>query len=88
MITLTERCVRGIEADAERCRALVDNSIGIVTAVVPFLGYERSGQIASEALKTGRSVREIILTAGDLTPEQLDRILSAERMTAPRTIES
>lgn len=86
VITLTERCVRGIEADEARCRSLVENSVGIVTAVVPWLGYERSGQVASEALRTGRSVREIILEAGDLSAEQLDRILSAEQMTAPRTM--
>lgn len=88
IITLTERCVVGIEADEERCRTLVENSVGIVTAVVPWLGYERSSQIASEALRTGRPVRDIILQAGDLSAEQLDRILSAEQMTAPRPMRS
>jgi aspartate ammonia-lyase len=86
--TLTDRCVVGIEADEERCRSLVENSVGIVTAVVPWLGYERSSQIASEALKTGRSIRDIILQAGDLSAEQLDHILSAEQMTAPRPMRS
>lgn len=86
VITLTERCVRGIEADAERCRSLVENSIGIVTAVVPWLGYERSSEIAAIALKTNRPIREIILEAGDLTAEQLDMILTVERMTAPRPL--
>ena len=62
--------------------------VGIVTAVVPWLGYERSSQIASEALKTGRSIRDIILQAGDLSAEQLDHILSAEQMTAPRPMRS
>jgi len=85
--TLTERCVVGIEADEERCRALVEGSVGIITAAVPTLGYERSGEVAAEALRTGRSVREILLTAGDMTEDQLEEILSIRGMTAPRAMQ-
>jgi aspartate ammonia-lyase len=84
--TLTERCVRGITANPERCRAMVEGSIGIVTALVPTLGYERAGEIARTALATGRSVREVVLAAGDLPAARLDELLSPEAMTAPRSL--
>ncbi len=84
--TLTVRCIRGITANRERCRDLVEGSIGIVTAVVPALGYEKASEVAKEALSTGRPVREIILTRGLLDPETLDELLSAEAMTRPRPL--
>jgi len=84
--TLTDRCIRGITANAEHCRAMVEGSIGVVTALVPALGYQRAGEIAKEALVTGRSVREIVLAAGDLPPARLDELLSPEAMTAPRPL--
>ncbi len=82
--TLTERCIRGITANRERCRAMVEGSIGIVTAVVPALGYERASEVAKEALASGRPVREIILARGYLDTASLDELLSAEAMTRPR----
>jgi len=85
--TLTERCIRGIEANRDRCRSLVEGSIGVVTAVVPVLGYERATQVAKEALETGHSVREILLAAGDLDASQVEAILSPESMTRPRALE-
>jgi aspartate ammonia-lyase len=84
--TLTERCIRGITANREHARAMVENSIGLVTALVPALGYERASQVAKEALTSGRSVREIILAAGGLDAADLDRLLSPEAMTRPRPI--
>jgi aspartate ammonia-lyase len=83
---LTGRCIRGIAANRERCRALVEGSIGIVTALVPVLGYDRAGEVAQEALATGRSVREIVLARGYLPQAQLDELLSPEAMTAPRPL--
>jgi aspartate ammonia-lyase len=84
--TLSERCIRGITVNGERCREMVEGSIGLVTAVVPTLGYEAASEIAKEALATGRSVRELILERGLLTADELDRILSPEAMTAPRPL--
>ncbi len=84
--TLTVRCVRGITANAERCRTQVERSIGIVTAVVPALGYERASEVAREALATGKPVREIILAKGLLSSSELDELLSPERMTRPRPL--
>jgi aspartate ammonia-lyase len=84
--TLTARCIRGITANAERCREMVERSIGLVTAVVPALGYETASEVATEALVTGRSVREIILARGLLSPGELDELLSPEAMTRPRPL--
>ncbi len=84
--TLTLRCVRGITANRERSREMVERSIGIVTAVVPALGYERASEVAKEALASGRPVRELILEKGYLTAGQLDDLLSLEAMTRPRPL--
>ncbi|APA95818.1 Aspartate ammonia-lyase [Nocardia seriolae] len=83
-VTLTNRCVTGITANRERCRELVNNSIGLITALVPALGYEESASIAKEALRTGGSVYDLVLQRGALTQEALDELLSPEKMTAPR----
>jgi aspartate ammonia-lyase len=85
--TLAERCVMGITANRERCRQMVENSIGLVTALNPYIGYERSAEIAKEALASGRSVYAIVLEKGYLTQQQLDEILSPQNMTRPRRIE-
>ncbi len=76
-------CVCSIQANEARCTLLVDNSIGIVTALAPYLGYEQSAQIAKEALETGRPVREIILAEGLLNEHDLSIILSTKEMTKP-----
>lgn len=85
-IVLHSRCISGIEANRDRCLAYVHNSIGLVTALVPVLGYERSASIAKEALKTGGSVYDLVLQKGWLTKEQLDDFLKPENMTQPRKI--
>ncbi len=81
--TLTTRCVNGIEADSEHCRALVEDSIGLVTALGPTLGYEVSSRIAKRALAERRKVAEIILEDKLLTRTQLDDLLRIENMTGP-----
>ena len=85
-ITLTSRCIVGIEANREVCRSYVENSIGLVTALVPVIGYEKSAAIAKEALKTGGSVYHLVLEKGWLTQERLDDMLRPENMTDPREI--
>ncbi len=84
--TLTERAIRGITANRERTRKMVEQSIGLVTALNPIIGYERSTEIAQEALRTGRSVYDIVLEKGYLTKEQLEEILAPERMAHPQQI--
>lgn len=82
--TLANLCIAGITANREHCRRLVENSIGLVTALNPLLGYEKSTEIAGEALRTGRPVYEIVLEKGYLRREQLDELLSPENMAHPR----
>ncbi|GAB3212610.1 hypothetical protein GCM10027262_46630 [Nocardia tengchongensis] len=83
-VTLTSRCITGITANREHCRDLVAHSIGLVTALVPKLGYEQSAAIAQEALHTGGSVYDLVLERGAMTKAELDDLLSPENMTAPR----
>jgi len=87
-VVLRERCVTGITANPKRMRDFVEHSIGIVTALVPVIGYERATQIAKTALDTGRGVTELVLEQKLLTRAQIDEILDPERMTAPRTTSS
>lgn len=77
----TDRCVVGITANRERCEALVNNSVGIVTAINPIVGYKNASAVAREATLTGRPVREIVLEKGLLTAEELDHILSPKQLT-------
>ena len=84
--TLTERCIMGITANREICRRMVEHSIGLVTALNPYIGYEKSTEIANLALATGDSVYEIVLEKGYLTKAALDEILSPEKMTRPRDL--
>jgi len=81
--TLNHKCVKDIEANEERCREMIDKSVGIVTALLPHIGYEQSSAIAKEALKTGASVKELVISKGLLTAAQLEIILSPSEMTQP-----
>lgn len=81
--TLRLRCVEGITANREHCRELVENSIGLVTALGPALGYEKSSHIARRALAENRKIAELVLEEGLLTPFQLEEMLRIETMTAP-----
>jgi len=79
----TKYLIDGITVNVERCKELVENSIGIVTAINPHVGYEVATQVAKEAITTNRSVREICLERGLLTVEELDIILDTMEMTEP-----
>lgn len=81
--TLRTRCVEGIIANEERCKAYVHNSIGVVTALNPVIGYKNSTKIAKEALETGGSVYNLVLEHDILSKEDLDTILSPENMIQP-----
>ncbi|MDZ7739301.1 MAG: aspartate ammonia-lyase [Bacteroidales bacterium] len=84
MLTLKHRCIDGITANKERCLAMVQNSIGIVTALNPVLGYETATELAREALETDAGVYELCIKKGLLSKEELDHILSPERMIKPQ----
>jgi len=81
---LRVRCVMGITANPDRMRKFVEQSIGIVTALVPVLGYERATEIAKEALESGRGVYDLVCDKGLMTREELDHALDPEAMTRPR----
>ncbi|MEH7505741.1 aspartate ammonia-lyase [Neobacillus drentensis] len=78
-----EHCLRGITANKERMEAYVNNSVGVITAINPHVGYETAASIAREAIVTGRPVREIVLERGVLTAAELDTILHPFEMTNP-----
>jgi len=84
MTTFKHRCVDGITANAERCKELVYNSIGLVTALNPVIGYENSTMIAKEALRDNRSVYDLVLEKGLMSKEELDRVLDPEYMLKPQ----
>ena len=84
MTVLRYRCIDGITANVEHCRQLVQNSIGIVTALNPFLGYETSTKLAKEALETNVGVYELVLQKKLLSKKQLDKILAPENMIGPQ----
>ena len=81
--TLRIRCIDGITANEDKCRQHVHNSIGVVTALNPVIGYKNSTKIAKEALETGRSVYDLVLEHDILSKEDLDTILSPENMIKP-----
>jgi aspartate ammonia-lyase len=81
--TLNERCIKGIAANRERARRLLDESTALVTALTPYLGYAASTEIAQEALRGGQRVYDLVLSKKLMTREQLDQILRPEMLTAP-----
>lgn len=84
MVTLRKRCVEGITANVEHCRRMVENSIGLVTALTPVLGYDACTALAKEALDSGRGVYELVLEKHLLSREELDRLLAPENMLGPK----
>ena len=86
MDTLREKCIVGITANEEHCKEMVMNSIGLVTALNPYLGYENSSKIAKEAMFTGKKIYDIIIDQGLMDKELLDEVLKPENMIKPRKI--
>ena len=78
--TLRTRCIEGITVNADRCRDMVRNSIGIVTALNPYIGYKNSTKVAKEALQSGRAVYDIVLEQGLMSKEKLDEALDPAKM--------
>jgi len=81
---LEKRCIRGIRADREQCARHVESSIGIVTALVPYIGYENASRIATTALSSNATVKELVLGEGLLEESHLNQLLSPESMVAPQ----
>jgi aspartate ammonia-lyase len=82
--TLETRCIRGIAANRETLRASVENSIGLVTALNPYIGYEAATKVALEAFHSGRGVYDLVLEGGLMTKDHLDRVLHPDALTRPQ----
>ncbi len=78
--TFVDNCVSGITANPERCRALVDGSVGVITAICPKVGYKLSAEIAKTAIKTGDSVRDVLRSKNIFSEEEIEAILDPEAM--------
>jgi aspartate ammonia-lyase len=83
MTVLTTRAVTGIQADEPRCRELLERSTAVATALSPYIGYAATAEIAKEAVKTGRSVADLVRARQLIPPDRLDAILSPDEMTEP-----
>jgi fumarate hydratase class II len=79
----TGRCVRGIEADRERCRRNAESTAALATALAPEIGYDQAAEVAKRSLREDRTLREVVLDAGLLDEETLERILDFRTMTEP-----
>ena len=83
MNTLRDKCIIGITANEEHCKELVYNSIGIVTSLLPYLGYETCSKLARKAMQTGKGIYELILEDNIMPKDELDKILQPENMVKP-----
>ena len=81
--TIVDNCFTGITANEERCRELVESSVGVITALTPHIGYQHAADIAKRAIVTGQSVRKLILQEKLLTEEEIDTILDPMNLTKP-----
>lgn len=78
-----ERCIDGLEANVERCKAMLEKSLALATALVPEIGYDRAAGIAKKAFKTGKTISEIALEENILPPDGLKELLDPKKMTKP-----
>lgn len=81
--TLVDNCITGIAANKEHCHAQVENSVGIITAICPYVGYDKASEIAKEAIHSGASVKDLILRKKLLSEAELEQILDPYSMTEP-----
>lgn len=81
--TLIDNCLKDLTANRDRCHELVEQSVGTITALVPYIGYQAAADIAKEALTSDQSVKELVIEKGLLDQASLDHLLQAEKMTTP-----
>lgn len=86
--TLTDNCIIGITANEERCQKLLDASVGITTALCPYIGYKKAASLAKESLRTGVPVKKLVLKHGLMKEKQLDIVLDPYAMTEAATKKS
>jgi len=78
---LADKCVAGIEANVEQCKAYAESSPSIGTSLNPYIGYEKAAEVIKESTKTGRSIRELVLERGWMTDAELDKALDVLSLT-------
>jgi aspartate ammonia-lyase len=83
IVAFTSRCVVGMQADVERCRRYAEETIALVTALSPRIGYDRAATLAKEVWSSGRSVRDVVTEQGILTPAEVSELLDPRRLTEP-----
>jgi len=81
----TERCVRGITAQADRCRSYAEGTLALVTALNPYIGYLQAAEVAKISLETGKPIRQIVLERNLMSPEQVAKALNLEAMSQMRS---
>ncbi|RII26145.1 MAG: aspartate ammonia-lyase [Geobacter sp.] len=79
----TDSCINGIEANVGRCGSYLDNSLGLVTVLAPYIGYNAAAEVAKEAVSSGRSIRDIVLDRGLMPENELERAMRPEHLTVP-----
>jgi aspartate ammonia-lyase len=79
----TRRCIKGITANPKQCRKYAEESVGLATILNPFIGYEMAAKVAQEALKTGKSLRDIVIEKGILSSEEVESMMDPIKMTGP-----
>ena len=84
MDTLNKNCIKGIVANKEHCQNLLDKSVGVVTALCPYIGYKKAAEIAKESLATNIKIRDLVVKYGLLNEKELDEILDPFKMTEPK----
>jgi aspartate ammonia-lyase len=77
----TERCIKGLTADPERCRDYAERSLALATALNPRIGYARAAGFARQALKEGKTIRQVLLESGEFTSREVARMLDLKQMT-------
>ncbi|MBI5286305.1 MAG: aspartate ammonia-lyase [Deltaproteobacteria bacterium] len=80
----TERCVKGIGVDVDRCKEMADKTLGLATVLNPYIGYEKAVEVAKEAFRTGETVKEVVLRKGILSREDVEEVFDPFGMTGPR----
>ena len=79
-----DRCVKGLQADKERCEGLIEQSLMMCTSLAPVIGYDNAAAIAKKAYQTGKTIRQVASEETDLTPEKLEELLDATSQTEPQ----
>ncbi len=80
-VVFADKCIDGIEANVDRLKAYAESSPSIGTSLQPYIGYEKAGEIIKASVKTGKSIRELVLAEGLMTEAELDKALDVIAMT-------